>query len=163
MKKIKMSLVAVAFATLSFNNLQADTLSNTLKSKNMSVGIQTSLPSIGLSVRSDISDKINLQGVLGFFGNVNTYLIRGNYKLTQDEIYHTYGFASVGMWTYDYSIDTETALGFGLGGGVEFDMQSIDENLPPVTGNIEIAFSQTGIEHYNISALTLGFGVHYKF
>jgi len=163
MKKIKMSLVTIAFTTLSFSNLQAETLINTLKGKNMSVGIQTSLPSIGLSVRSDITDKINAQGILGFFGNVNTYLIRGNYKLTQDELYHTYAFASVGMWSYDYSLDTETALGFGLGGGVEFDWQSLDENLPPIATNIEIAFSKTDIKHYKISSLTLGFGAHYKF
>ncbi len=161
-KSLKLYLIAFIMG-LTVTSLNASNLVDTLKSKNISAGIQSSLPSIGFSVRSDLSDKLSIQGVLGFFGNVDTYLARANYKLTEDQFFHTYGYATTGIWAYDYVLSTEFAVGASIGGGAEFDWQKIDKTLPPLYTNIELGITYTTLDRYNVSNLSLGFGLHYKF
>ena len=155
-KKLALSVLVAASC-----QLNAADFSN----KNIYAGFQSSWPSHGLSVKMDMTDKISAQGVIGFFGDLNNYSVRGNYKFKKDQFWDMYGFGSLGLWTWDGygSFADESVVGIGGGAGFEYDLRGLDRSFIPLFVSAELGLNIASFDHYNFSSLGLGVGVHYKF
>lgn len=133
-------------------------------SEKISLGVQSSYLSYGLSAKYDVTDKVTAQGVIGFSGRVNNYSLRGLYDYYTKPNLDVYAFGSVGMWTWDNYLYDESVVGFGAGTGVEYDLRGIDKDLPAILVSAELGLNIVNFDHYNnFSALGLGLGIHYKF
>ena len=138
---------------------------NSLNTNNVYVGLQSSYPAHGLSLKMDLDSKISVQGILGFLGTINSYTVRGIYKFKKEQFYNLYGFGSLGMmsWNGSSTYADETIFGIGGGGGLEYDLRGIDRTFIPLYLNFELNFNLTDFDHYNMSVAGLGLGLHYKF
>lgn len=136
-----------------------------------SVGFQSSWPSYGVSVRYDLSDRVQAQGVVGALGEVTNFSGRLNYDLKDEEKYDIYGYGSVGLWRYSFSLfgvsESETSIGIGGGAGLEFDLQEVfapdEDDFPPLFWSIEMGLTMASFDAYNWSTFSLGGGLHYRF
>ncbi len=134
-----------------------------------SLGVQSSWPSYGISGRYEISEKAMVQGVIGALGTVSNFSARLLYDLQQEEKYDLYAYGSVGMWRWGGSqaLASETAVGFGGGVGVEFELQELfapdDEDFPPLYWSIEIGANIANFENYSFSSFAIGGGLHWAF
>lgn len=128
------------------------------------LGFQATLPAYGISGMMDFSDKISGQLVLGPFGALKTYAVRGLYRFQRKNYWNIYGYGMVGAWSYTLD-KTETAIGAGVGAGIEYDWRGIDPELPPLFWNFEIGIGFAGFDKsfYSYSAIAFGGGVHYRF
>ena len=144
---------------------------NTIAYKNLYIGVQSSSPSTGLSIKSDLGDKVSIQGIFDFMGEEKNYSFRGVYKFKQKMFYNIYGFGEVGVWSWDrrYSRSDldETVVGYGIGVGVDYDLRGLDSDFIPLFINFELNYYAIDFEneHYNYydDDLGLGLGLHYKF
>tara|TARA_Y100001954_G_C15584166_1_gene489880 strand:- start:97 stop:576 length:480 start_codon:yes stop_codon:yes gene_type:complete len=141
-------------------------------SQNIGVGFQATLPSFGISVKYDVTDQHTIQAIYGAFGIVSN--ISGRYMYNFDENNESsflgtvkpFLYGQIGVWSYDYSsfgidVETESSIGFGIGGGLEFNWLSfISNNLK---STLELGFSRVDIQSYNFKATTFGGGIHYHF
>jgi hypothetical protein len=131
------------------------------------VGFQSSYPAWGLSGTYDVNEDISAQAILGFFGNLQTYAGRGVYRFQQEEQWNLYGYGLLGIWRYSFSAfgisESESAVGFGLGAGLEYDWRAWNETLPPIYWNIELGLGIVDMDHYNFSTIMIGAGLHYRF
>jgi len=136
-----------------------------------SVGFQSSWPSYGLSVRYDLSDKLQAQGVLGALGTLTNFSGRLNYAFQDKEKFDIYGYGSVGFWRYSYDFlgagASETSIGAGGGAGLEFDLQELiapeDGDFPSLYASLELGLTLASFDFYNWSAFGIGAGFHYHF
>jgi hypothetical protein len=150
----------------------------TVQDANLTVGVQggrfgvgtaSSWPAYGLSGTYHVNEKVTAQAVLGFFGTVSSFSARGWYRFNRNEEYDLYGYATAGMYRYDYSTilanDTESVLGLGAGVGIETSLGKLfdQEDFPPIFANTELGLTYASFDFYNFSALTFGFGIHYRF
>lgn len=138
------------------------------------VGFQATFPSYGLSGMMDITPTISAQGILGFFGSLKTYAVRGLYRFKRKDYWNLYGYGMIGAWSYtgryydydrDWIDDTETTVGFGVGAGFEYDWRGWDAELPAIFWDFEIGlgFANFNTVGYDFSVLAIGGGVHYRF
>jgi hypothetical protein len=158
--KIKTTVLATLLAATT--QLSAGDFST----KDIYAGFQSSWPSHGLSVKMDFNDKVTGQAVVGFFGDLNNYSVRGIYKFKKEAFYNLYGYGSLGLWTWDSdyaSWDDESVVGFGGGAGFEYDLRGIDRSFIPLFVNAELGLNIANFDHYNYNSIGLGLGVHYKF
>jgi len=142
------------------------------RSSRFGIGVQSSWPAYGLSGIYDPNDQITGQAVLGALGTVTTISGRLLYHFKRLEKYNWYGFGTVGLWRHSYRLagisDSESAVAFGGGAGIELDWRRIIESggssFPPLYSTIDIGLTATtGFDHYSWSALTWGVGLHYRF
>lgn len=137
------------------------------ESGSFGIGLQSSWPSYGLSGVYDMSDRITLQAVVGALGTVTNLSGRALYRFDQREKYDLYGFGTAGLWRYDYTIDTESVVGFGGGAGIELDWRSIispdDNSFPPLYSSFDLGFVLADFDFYDFSGLYFGGGLHYRF
>jgi len=156
-RSLSLGLVSILLLCISSTSFATDKIG---------AGFQSSYPSYGLSAKMNLNDKFAIQGVLGFLGTVTSYSARGLMNIKQAEDYKFYGYGTVGFWSYDYSIlgksDTETSVGFGGGGGIEYDMAKYLDGIP-LTFNLELGIGIVNLDHYNFSAVSFGAGMHYWF
>jgi hypothetical protein len=135
------------------------------------LGVQSSSPSTGFSIKSDISNKATIQGIVDFMGEEKNYSFRGIFKFKQKPFYNIYGFGEIGVWSWDrrYTRNNldETVIGYGVGVGVDYDLRGLDIDFIPLFINFELNYYQIDFEneHYNYydDDLGLGLGLHYKF
>ena len=128
------------------------------------VGFQSSgFTSHGISAKMDLSDKLAAQGIVGFFGNVSNYSVRGLYKFKQQDHLSLYGYGSVGMWAWNNAFYDENVLGFGGGAGVSYDLRGLDSEFIPLFVNLELGLNVVNFNHYNYGGIGLGSGIEYKF
>lgn len=129
------------------------------------VGTATSWPAYGLSGTYRVNEQVTAEAILGLFGSVQSVAGRGWYRFKQDPTCDLYGFATAGMFRYDYIFDTESVLGFGGGAGIEFSWAKILDkpDFPPIYSNLDIGLVLANFEHYNWSGLSFGGGLHYRF
>ena len=120
----------------------------------------------GISGKYDFIDKVTAQAIVGAWGfnNLTSITGRGLYKFKEQDFYDLYGYGSLTSWTWDNGFDSETVFGFGGGVGIEYNIQGLDRDLPPIfisaDGGLQVAnFSRYG----GFGGLGIGFGVHYKF
>ena len=136
-----------------------------------SAGFQSSWPSYGLSVRYDLNERMQAQGVVGAFGAVTNFSGRLNYDVKDEEKYDVYGFGSVGLWRYSYRVlgvgASESSVGFGGGAGVEFDLEEVfspdSDDFPPLFWSVELGVNVASLDAYNFSTISMGAGLHYHF
>lgn len=136
-----------------------------------SVGAQSAFPVFGLSGKYFFDDKFGGQLILGAFGDLRIYGGRALYKIREEENYDLYGALLVGQWSYTYEelywegwvlktrTSTESVVGFGLGGGIEYFFTE----LPELGFSLEIGLASVGLRKYNWSTMIIGAGIHYYF
>lgn len=124
------------------------------------IGFQASWPTGGLSAKKELNEKWTAQGVLGLFGTFNHYGVRGLYTLKRKPKFKTYAFGGVGMYSYDYTLDTETVFGASGGVGLEYDLSKNLDGLPLTVG-AELGLGLVSFDHYNYGALSFGSSIHY--
>ena len=141
------------------------------------VGFQSSWPAWGLSGMVDVNDRIAVQGIVGFIGDLKTYAGRGIFRFRREDKWNAYGYAMVGAWSYTgakisvvypyIEETTETAMGFGGGIGIEYDWRNwmTVSDLPSIMWNFEIGLANVNFDEvdYNFSSFTFGVGAHYRF
>jgi len=133
------------------------------------LGIQSSYPSDGLSVKVDIGQRTGFQAIADPLGTERSLAFRGIYKFKQDIFSNIYGYGEIGFWNWDrryYSNETINSFGYGVGGGFEYDLRGLDANFIPLLVNVELNlhfFDEEDNYYYDGEELGLGFGVHYKF
>jgi len=142
-----------------------------VKGKKYGLGWQSTFPVIGLSGKYVVNEKVSGQLILGFFGDLSTYGAKVNYKFNEKENYSLYGFGLLGLFAYSSPVlqddwtfkdETETAIGFGAGAGLEY---FFPEFLPEVGWNLEIGFGSIQFDEvdYDFTSIMIGAGAHYYF
>lgn len=130
----------------------------------LSVGYQNALYSSGISVKKPISEKLNLQGVAGIFGTVNSFQARGLYEFNPRANWAPYAQAGVGMWSIDVGFASDTGLLLEAGVGVNYNLASLESSLNRWTASAELSAGSADFGGLvSNSAFGLGFGLHYKF
>ena len=162
------SLLVVALLLLLSNIAFAEE-----KGTKFGIGLQASFPGYGISGIVDVTDKVSIQGILDFIGDLKMYAGRGIYRFTKKPFWNAYGYGAIGAWSYPYKVlesgklvkKTETVLGFGAGVGIEYNWQALARELPPLWWNVEVGLGIVKFEKavYDVSTITLGLGVHYRF
>lgn len=133
------------------------------ESPTLGLGFQSSFPAYGLSLMVDVTEVASLQGIVGFFGTLNTYAARGLYRFNRETYHDFYGYGMVGGWSY---AGIETVPGGGVGAGFEGDIRGLNPegDLPPLFFNFELGLGFVNFDQaaYNFSTLMFGVGVHYR-
>ena len=129
------------------------------------VGMGSSWPAYGISGTYRVSDTITAEAILGLLGTVQSVAGRGWYRFKQDPAYDLYGFATAGLFRYDYVVATESVLGLGGGVGVELSWAKILDkpDFPPIYSNVDLGLILANFEYYSWSGLAFGGGIHYRF
>ncbi len=133
------------------------------------LGFQSSFPAYGLSGVIRANDRIAVQGILGFFGDLNSYYGRVLYRFSDRQAdwgyTNLYGYGMAGLFSYPWfdnegSPTRESTAGFGAGLGWEAQLKST-----PVAFNLEIGLGVVDFKEadYKFSAIMLGAGIHYYF
>ena len=146
------------------------TISNLIADENIYLGIQSTHPSDGISIKMDTTDKTAIGAILDLTGERRSYSFRAIYKFKKRQFYNIYGFGEIGVWEWDrvyHHIDQESALGFGIGGGAEYDLRGLDIDFFPLFISAELAIYEIDFDdnyyYYGEDGLGLGIGLHYKF
>lgn len=153
---------ALTAATVSLSLLTA-TANAEIGNGEYALGFQNGFSTAGVAARVGINDEISAEVILGFFGALSHYGVRGLYTLQDEGDWSTYAFGSTGIWTWDSSYYSETAFGVGAGAGVEWDWRSFNSSLPPITWNIELGLGLVSFDRYNFGAFSFGTGARYHF
>lgn len=134
------------------------------------IGVASSWPAYGISGTLQVSETLTAEAVLGFFGSVSNFSVRGWYRFNRNESYDLYAYGAVGVYRYRYNLiinsGTESVLGLGAGGGIEGSLQKLfeEEDFPPIFVNAELGLAFASFEYYSgFSALIFGIGIHYRF
>jgi len=132
------------------------------------VGMTSSWPIYGLSGTMQFNETITGEAVLGIFGALTSYGVRGWYRFDRNENYDFYGYGSLSILQHRYSRfggGTESVMGLGGGVGVESSLQKIfdDEDFLPLFVNAELGLAFANFDHYNFSSFVFGFGIRYRF
>ena len=156
MKKL---IKVLTVSTLLITSIQAK--------ETIGVGFQSSgFSSNGLSVKVDLTDTYTVQGIAGFFGDVNNYSVRGLYNFQNKKNYNLYGYGSVGMWKIEYDVfglEDESVVGYGAGAGVEYDLRGLSSDFIPLFVNFELGMDVVKFDNDSYGGFTTGLGLHYKF
>lgn len=142
----------------------------------LGVGYQANFPASGLSVKYDINETHSIQGVLGFLGVINSYFGRYSYHFPERGdgfAFRPYLFGQVGVYVSDAiptdierflqgadSTDKESILGFGAGGGIDFEIKNF---IPNLRFSTDISFAQVDFEFADFNTIAFGIGIHYTF
>lgn len=151
--------------------------SHSYKNYNTKYGIggQFTTPVFGVSGMMDINENISAQAIIGFLGDLFMIGGKGLYKFNKDEYWNIYGYGLIGpsWYTTDkynstartYEEITEFNIMFGGGAGFEYNWKALSESLPDLFWNIELGFGILSFDEtdYDISGITFGAGVHYRF
>lgn len=127
-------------------------------------GFQSTFPAWGLSGMMAVTDEVDLQLILGPFGGLSTYAARGLYTFRDNDFWDLYGYGMLGVWNHStLRVRNETVLGFGVGGGIQYDWRVFNDELPPLFWNLELGFGRVNFDYYDFNSVMLGTGVHYRF
>jgi len=141
------------------------------KESKFALGFQTCFPAWGVSGMINLDKNLSIQGIVGFFGSLNTYAGRVLYRFTQEDYWNAYAYGMLGAWSYtgfvinDLTTTTETVFGFGGGVGIEYSMQALSPKLPPIFWNLEAGISSVSFSEvaYDFSTFMIGCGAHFRF
>jgi len=171
MRRNLIFIIVIVFLTTTI--IQAGT--SEVKERKIGVGFQSApFPIFGISGIYKLNDKFNLQlfGRIGFV-DVDLLAVRGIYRIKNQETYNIYVAGLLGIF-HDDSVsqtifsekEADTALGFGISGGVEFFIKSLED----IGFNLEVGLVHIGFKDiwwvYDYQAPTLimiGLGFHYYF
>ena len=143
-------------------------LSELFSNNGIYLGIQSIYPTDRVAVKLETSPKVSVQALFDFMGEEKSYSFRGIYKFRDNQFYNIYGFAEIGLWDWDggyHNSYKETAFGYGVGGGVEYDLRGLDRGFLPlfISAELNIYSIDFNDYYYDEDGLGLGFGLNYKF
>ena len=129
------------------------------------IGVQKLGAGWGISGVADINDQLSGQAVLGPFGDMHVYAVRGLYSFYRRMDWKLYAFGQGAYLKYRHNPDEsrESALSFGAGVGLEYDWRRDFPDMLPFFWNIELGLMTDRLDHKSISGLRIGAGVHYRF
>jgi len=158
-----------------FDSFGGGSLSDSLKNGKYQIGLATSWPSYGFSLKMDYSDKITLELLASPFGTYSTYAAKVNYYISKKRKYNTYVYGIGGMafyensyqWNWDthkYESNTENVATFGGGAGIEWSWRTVlGRDFPNLYSTIEVGYSNISFKYLDVSSITYGGGLYYKF
>jgi len=156
MKKTLLKILLISFFSI---NVNADT--------NFYGGVEAGLPlTIGISGKMDLTDKVTMQGIVGFLGELSNYSAKAIYKIDKKKLYDLYAYGLIGVWKWDddYFDEHETTMGYGIGGGLEFKLQELfGPQAPPLYMSGELGFDKLDLEYVEYTGLHIGGAIHYRF
>jgi len=160
-----LSAVVLVLAVNGTMTAQAADLPVQLERPKMGVGFQSSWPSYGVSGIYDMNQTMSAQAVLGLLGGWTTLSGRGLYRFTEHPVIDPYGYGMVGMWRYDSGFADASAVSFGGGGGIDFDLRHFAPDFPPLYLNMELGLSVVNLDlaGYTGAIMAFGAGFHYRF
>ena len=135
------------------------------------VGFAASFPAFGVSGTYQISETLTAEAILGIFGVISNYSLRGWYRFNRNQKYDIYGYGGLSILQYRYRTftnnrrNTESVPGVGVGAGIEYGIQELfnDHDLPPLFFNLEFGLVLANFEHYSLSSMVFGSGIRYRF
>lgn len=178
MKKLLLSTFILFTFILSTNSYSQ----GMFEAKALGAGIQINTHVYGISAKYNFSEQHNAGLVIGssfkeYYDNPITITGKYFYNFLFKDSFKLYGFAQIGVWIgtqddeyyyyddyyYDYYYDYydhNTAVAFGLGGGIEYAFPGFEQlGLCAEVGYASI--SRSGIS--NDSDPFIGIGAHYYF
>jgi len=120
----------------------------------------------GISLKYDITDTLNIQGMAGVYRDLNIYTLRSNYKFQRKESYDLYAYGEAGIiqWDARNSFENEAVPTFGAGAGIEWSLSKVLESDIPLFFALEVGYSFASFNNYGTySGLDFGGAIHYKF
>ena len=129
------------------------------------IGVQKLGTGWGISGTADLNDELAGQLVLGPFGDMHVYAVRGLYSFYRRMDWRVYAFGqgSYLKYRYDPAFARESALSFGAGVGLEYDWRRDLPDMLPFLWNIEVGLLTDRLDNKSVSGLKIGAGVHYRF
>jgi hypothetical protein len=121
----------------------------------------------GISLKYDMTDTLNVQGMAGVYGDLSMYTARTNYKFKREKSYDLYGYGEAGLIQWDGGgslFASESVPTFGAGAGIEWSLSKVLGNDLPLFISLEAGYAVASFENYGTySGLDFGGGIHYKF
>lgn len=178
MKKLLLS----AFALFSFTFISTSFSQGMFEAKALGAGMQINTHVYGVSAKYNFTEKHNAELIIGssfkdHYDSPVTITGKYLYNFLFQDSFKVYGFAQIGAWIgtkdyyyddyyddyyydYYYDYDRNTAVAFGLGGGIEYALPGFEQlGLCAEVGYASI--SRSGID--NDSDPFIGIGAHYYF
>ncbi len=137
-----------------------------LEDNNVSLGIQGSFFTGGFSAKLPLNETFTLQGVAALSSNLSNFSVRGLYTLSETSDATVYALGSVGILTFrgNRFFSSETAIGAGIGLGVDYDLRNAFPDLPPLFLSGEIGANFVSFDNFTgVNLFGLGLGIHYRF
>ncbi|MCZ7601647.1 MAG: porin family protein [Melioribacteraceae bacterium] len=142
-------LILIVFSSTVFAQRQK-------KHDQIGVGVQLSLPIIGLSGIYKVTPQIGVQGIIGLVSALKFYGVKGNYYFKTRMIYKPYVFGMFGSATYTLGNSSDSVGAYGLGGGVEYISNNIGYGVEFGYGSFDFESLDT-----SVSSFIVGVGLHY--
>ncbi|MCK9409343.1 MAG: hypothetical protein WCX28_09360 [Bacteriovoracaceae bacterium] len=165
-------LALLLFSSLLFSQDFYPKTKGSAKERTFGIGGQASYPVGGVSVKFNIGDHAAVQGVFGFFGiagiELKSMMLRGLFRFNEINsvepyVYGTAGYLEITSNNLQHPAlnKKETFPGYGVGGGIEYESQSI----PDVAVNAEVGYGslQNKTIDFEFSRVTYGAGIHFYF
>ena len=154
-KLMIISLVVLFSLSLMANSVEAQTNVGGYR-----VGLQSSYrvrASLGLSLIYDRDITNSFQGIFSVGSGSQT--IEGRYlnRFRLENFWNTYSFVAAGI----YNESSNTGFLGGGGIGVEYDIQALEANFPPVSVNADLGVFVT--DSFNSFDPRISTGFHYRF
>jgi len=135
------------------------------------IGLQATVPTIGISGMIDVTENVSVQGTLGVFGGLKIYGGRGIFRRYEDPYRNAYGYVAISAICYSESSDfgklikAATAIGVGIGAGKECNWQTWSTKLPPIWWNYEVGLGYWSKNEHTDGFLypIAGVGAQYRF
>ena len=126
------------------------------------IGYQFSWPTSGVSGKYRIDNRVSVQAELGILGNYTSFWGRANYMFRNKTRWNLYGFGGTGIIT---TVDDGlTTVGLKGGAGIEYNLQAVEPEFPPVWVNFEMGLTYFDTDSVkNPLRLGYGLGFHYYF
>tara|TARA_B110000259_G_scaffold34139_1_gene37953 strand:+ start:417 stop:923 length:507 start_codon:yes stop_codon:yes gene_type:complete len=166
-------MIKKIFLVIAFVFSSSLLLAQDLSYPRLGVGIQTSFPAGGLSVKADLTEQHSAQAVIGIFGPFSSYYGRYSFNFNEsgyDFRIKPYLYGQGGLFSYTYKgIDlntfevvdeTESNFGYGVGAGIEWHYAPFTDKL---RFNIEIGYGNVDFAFYDFKSILFGGGIHYYF
>lgn len=136
-----------------------------LTENDVALGIEAGNLNSGFSARFPYKSNSSWQLTVGG-GSANS--IGGRYIAHFDEWndsrLYWYGGLSAWFWGGDFFNDSEFAIGFSGGIGLDYDLDKLDDITVPVSISFTIGPSYAAFSNFRgLDLLNLGLGIHYRF
>jgi len=154
MTKIGLTILLIILSLTLLGNLV------NAQSNNFRIGLQSSYyisGTPGFSIIYDLNMDTSVQGIIGLGSSTQTVEGRILNRFSRETFWNVYYFGSAGL----YNKHNNTNLIGGAGVGMEYNIQSLDSNLPPILVNADIGvIFKDGFNSF-VNHLRTGF--HYRF
>lgn len=166
MKKIILLAIAIFVTTSSYSQEE--------KYPSIGIGFQTSFKTYGLSAKINITEKHTAQAFISLIGSISSYVGRYSYSFKQSgNLFKVkpYVFGQVGFYSFENSSvrntitdmiseESERALGYGVGGGIEYYVGVFNNKF---RASFDIGYGKVNFAFTDFKSVFIGIGFHYHF